>query len=117
MDTNAPDCDVLALLQADGVAVGALGDGPLEDCAPYRRGGICLDNDPVSFRRTGEVVLPGDVHLLLVCAGLDPDGVARLRGVHGRLDSCVAESLALTRGVGVIDVEDAALLLERGRRE
>ena len=63
-DGEAADRDEFRLPEADGMAVGAPCNRPLEDDAANRCPRVGLDDDPVGLVRPREIVLPLDGDLL-----------------------------------------------------
>jgi hypothetical protein len=117
-DGEPAEGDELRLLEADGEAVGALGDRALEDDAARGRGRVGLDHDTIGLARARRVVLAGDGDLLVIGARLELKHLARERRVHGGLERGVAGRVPAARRVGRVDVARARLgPRRRGRQE
>jgi hypothetical protein len=89
-DGEASDRDELALLEPEGVRVGALDAGSPEYDAANWHGGISLKDDPVGLGRPREAILPRNGYLFQVGAGLNLNRIAGGGGNHGSLDRRIA---------------------------
>lgn len=88
--------------------------GALNEYVFRGKRGISFDRDTVGFVCACRRVFLNE-QLLVIGSGLYPNCVPGLSGVDSRLDGGKTGRLAVAGRIGVVDVENASLLL-RGRR-